>query len=367
MRDDEEVIDFSKLSPELFEELCYELVERSGFHSLRWRRGGADKGRDIEALADVGTAFSIYQERWFFECKNHASGVPVAEIQDKFAWAEAERANHLALLLATYPTTSCAEWIEKKARQSHFRTHIVEGKALKRIVAKYPDLVARYFAAPAQRLLLNIKLDWRLAGILPGVAHLDRIVYQSALECLDVASLALLLAGAAAALEHDDFRHPTRPQRMVALAEAATARSSDMPLVVIEPTATDQATVDPFAARLREQEYRPAVVALSDGEFYTIASQDVTMSVGEKEFEGIRRYVHRAADMDVDVIILREPSRVSAIYGIRTRPPDQAGIIFPYGRNLPVGVPRDGIDTFHCNVPQEEGPQERASPSRGAK
>lgn len=42
-------IKFDRLDWKQFEELCYDLLHKYQFHSLRWRQGGGDKDRDIEA------------------------------------------------------------------------------------------------------------------------------------------------------------------------------------------------------------------------------------------------------------------------------------------------------------------------------
>ena len=43
-------IDFTKISPVRFEELCFKLIHRLGYEKVRWRQGSADNGRDIQAV-----------------------------------------------------------------------------------------------------------------------------------------------------------------------------------------------------------------------------------------------------------------------------------------------------------------------------
>ena len=49
MNIEEADIDYSKLNSKEFEELCFDIILRLGFHSVVWRKGGADNGRDIQA------------------------------------------------------------------------------------------------------------------------------------------------------------------------------------------------------------------------------------------------------------------------------------------------------------------------------
>jgi len=48
MKFKEEDVNFDRLSPDDFEELCFDLLLRMGYKNLVWRQGGADQGRDIE-------------------------------------------------------------------------------------------------------------------------------------------------------------------------------------------------------------------------------------------------------------------------------------------------------------------------------
>ena len=73
-------VDFGKLDASQFEELCFDLLSEAGFYDLCWRQGGADSGRDIEALLAVDNLLvGHYAETWFVECKNHSSGLGVAD------------------------------------------------------------------------------------------------------------------------------------------------------------------------------------------------------------------------------------------------------------------------------------------------
>jgi HJR/Mrr/RecB family endonuclease len=92
-------IKFESLDSDSFEELCFDLLARLGFHSLVWRQGGADSGRDIEASYTVAHPLvKHYDDRWFVECKRYTGGVPVEELASKVAWAEAEKPAHFLII-----------------------------------------------------------------------------------------------------------------------------------------------------------------------------------------------------------------------------------------------------------------------------
>lgn len=80
-----EDIDFSKITPKEFENLCYDLLVKYNYYNLIWREGGADSGRDIEAKHRYISMLKQKDTVWFFECKHYSSGVPPVELMSKIA------------------------------------------------------------------------------------------------------------------------------------------------------------------------------------------------------------------------------------------------------------------------------------------
>lgn len=332
MRDDEDIIDFGKLSAELFEELCYELVERAGFYSLRWRRGGADKGRDIEATLDINNPLVRYRERWFFECKNHINGISVSDVDDKFSWALAEGVHHLVLMLSSYPTTSCSEWIEKRATQVPFRVHVVDGKRLKKLVQIHRGLVERYFATRFQRLILNAKLDWRLAGVVPGAVHLASLTSGSALETLDPVALSLLVVGAGAIQDFPSVNEEVTPERFLALAQAVEFRVAEGSIILTQPEAAGESAFDPFLAVPTMVEAKTTTARLSPTVAYQSTIQTVSLSTPNEPLEGFRCWLRTGDELGVEAVILRSAAQAYAVYGLRATGAGQASNMFPLAK-----------------------------------
>src|SRR6266498_2437335 len=104
---EEQDIDFAKLDDKQFEELCFDLLIKYGFHTLVWRQGGADSGRDIEAqYVLTNSLIGPYNERWFIECKHYSKGVPPEELNSKITWADAEKPQHLLIITSSYISNS---------------------------------------------------------------------------------------------------------------------------------------------------------------------------------------------------------------------------------------------------------------------
>ncbi|MBE9029104.1 restriction endonuclease [filamentous cyanobacterium LEGE 11480] len=195
MRFSDDDIEFDALSAIRFEELCYDLLSQQKFHRLRWNQGGADNGRDIEALLRIGNSLvGSYEEKWFFECKRWSRGLPVDEISSKFDWAEVEKAQHLVLLTNSYLTRQARDWVEKKLSKCSFRFHEIDGKKLKQILLlrEHQNLIEKYFLSQAEKIFLQEFQRWRDYGFFPSSDNFQFFFENLNLEKLTVDEIAFL-------------------------------------------------------------------------------------------------------------------------------------------------------------------------------
>jgi Restriction endonuclease len=192
---DEQDIVFEKLSGLEFEELCFDLLLRLGFHSLIWRQGGGDSGRDIEAMfTSTNPLIGPHLERWFFECKNHVGGINVDDLNSKVAWAAAAKPDYLVVMTSSYLTNPARHWYDEIAKTSPVGLHTVEGKQLKQLILGFPQLIAHYFSDANQKLLSEAFRAWVLHGLYPDVAMLIRIHEFLSPERLELHESAFLIA-----------------------------------------------------------------------------------------------------------------------------------------------------------------------------
>ncbi len=141
-------ITFSELSPIEFENLCYDMLMAEGFHSVKWNRGGADGGRDLEAALPFSSPFtSLHYTKWFFECKHYTSGVSPESLSSKITWADAEQPDFLVIFLSTYLTKGAKEWVSKIQTARRYKIIIVEGEELKTRLVSIQHLIPKYFSA----------------------------------------------------------------------------------------------------------------------------------------------------------------------------------------------------------------------------
>ncbi|MEB0280532.1 MULTISPECIES: restriction endonuclease [unclassified Mucilaginibacter] len=189
----EEDIDFDRLDWKQFEELCYDLLVRFRFHSMAWRQGGADHGRDIEARRTVtDTITSPYIEKWFIECKRHSQGLSLDQVVEKINWARVEKADHFLLIVSSYLTTATRDWLDKARQTESFPIHIIEGKFLMQQLLLFPDIVIKYFADDHVRLVRSLLLQWVSHHILPGPKALYDLYCQLDFSRLNHEELAFM-------------------------------------------------------------------------------------------------------------------------------------------------------------------------------
>ncbi len=188
-------IDFSKISPNEFERLCFELLLKYGYSQLVWRQGGADNGRDIEGYFDFNNPIADQRTKWFFECKHYTSGgVPPEHLNSKIAWADSEQPSCLVILVSSYITTAARTWLEKIQKTKQYQIIVIEGEELKGRLIQFPDLIERFFAADRfEQLFLQIKTHWLRHKIEPSYELIREISNNIDTSKLDIDDIGFLL------------------------------------------------------------------------------------------------------------------------------------------------------------------------------
>lgn len=143
-------LDWEKLSAENFEHFCFDLLSAIGFVNVQWRLGGADRGRDLQAdwyQSEPGD--TVHFQKWFVECKRYlSSGVPVGELTEKIAWADACNPDYLLIITNNHLTPAAKDWLSSIAQGKPYQIRVWEGDRLQLLLKKFPDLVTVYFNTP---------------------------------------------------------------------------------------------------------------------------------------------------------------------------------------------------------------------------
>lgn len=145
------MINLNDINEVQFEELCYDLLIKLGFININWRKGTgkttsiADSGRDIEAslmITDIDN--TIYEEKWYIECKHCVNGVSVDKIANAVAWASSEKIDKLLIITSNFLSNSCKQYISGIQENSVFKIKVWENKELESLLNNYIDLLYKY-------------------------------------------------------------------------------------------------------------------------------------------------------------------------------------------------------------------------------
>ena len=200
-------IDFSKLTPKEFENLCYELVTGDGFQSVKWNQGGADGGRDIEATLPFSSPYTnLTFTKWFFECKLYTQGVPPEDLNSKIAWADAKQPDFLVIFTSSYITKGAREWLDDIQKQKQYKIIVIEGVELKDRLVKQQHLIARYFRADKyMELYKDILRHNAIYKLVPSIEMVDDILKNVDPARFELQDIGFLLS--TIYRSYDAFRH----------------------------------------------------------------------------------------------------------------------------------------------------------------
>lgn len=186
----------SHLTPEEFEQLCYDLLREMGAIRLNWRKGTAkrgspaDQGRDIECEFEYSIAGGErLKDRRFIECKHHSRGIPPSALEGAVAWAMSERPDSLYFIVSGFLTNPAKQYLDnfKRNNRPPFRIEVWEGPDLEARLEMHSQLFTKYkLAEKVEKLNLlhpahiEFMLDAPLAtldtlfGILDELSPKDR-------------------------------------------------------------------------------------------------------------------------------------------------------------------------------------------------
>jgi hypothetical protein len=146
-------ITFDHLTPEDFEQLCYDLLQDLGFVEVNWRKGTprpsspADQGRDIEAKYPTKGPGDLRDfDKWFVECKHYTSGVPAEAFDALLSWAQAEDPDNVLIITSGFLSNSAKNHLElyKEKRRPRFRLVTWEKPKLQELLSQRRSLREKY-------------------------------------------------------------------------------------------------------------------------------------------------------------------------------------------------------------------------------
>ena len=141
-------IDFSRLTPEKFENLVAELLARLNFTNITRPRRSIETGYDIKAEYIRTDPFELtVTETWLVECKFYQrSRADLKVISQFLIYLSTLGPNSHGLLVINSQLTSVAqEHLANLKLKMGIDVRVLDGTELKRLLIKHKDLVSKYF------------------------------------------------------------------------------------------------------------------------------------------------------------------------------------------------------------------------------
>lgn len=141
-------IDWKKVSPERFEELCFRIVESEGFEEVEWfGKGGGDKGRDV--IAKLNTQYSkniSCTEKWIIQCKRYTSkGMTKLEISSFLEQCREHKPENVLFIISSTLSSGTKDWLASISSDYKFKIHYWEELDLVKLVKTNTKDLRDYF------------------------------------------------------------------------------------------------------------------------------------------------------------------------------------------------------------------------------
>lgn len=124
-------IEWSKLTDDDFENLCYDVLVGEGYKNLEWLgRKGGDRGRDI--LATKLMKMTEAHEPMFnflVQCKKYLARPPApSDLQETLAWADAHNPSVLMIMVPNTLTADTRDWLDQIRPQKRYHILVYDEK-----------------------------------------------------------------------------------------------------------------------------------------------------------------------------------------------------------------------------------------------
>lgn len=142
-------IDFEKLSPQTFEQLVVDLLEKLGFVNLQPEIQLRDSGVDAVVEFRQKDPFGAEtREVYAVETKfYHHSRASLQELRKLAGYVKSDPKINKALLVTNGNLTSVAlDWVNEAPKAMGIPIRVIDGTELKRLLLQNTDLVSKYFS-----------------------------------------------------------------------------------------------------------------------------------------------------------------------------------------------------------------------------
>jgi hypothetical protein len=141
-------INFGVMSPQAFERLARDLLEKLGFESIHSQSRQKDWGADFVAEYRYKDPFGAETKDFYvIETKLYRdSRADLRALNQLVNYAKRDPKINKALLITnSRPTSVALDWVKEIQKTTTVSVRVIDGTELKRLLLQYPDLVSQYF------------------------------------------------------------------------------------------------------------------------------------------------------------------------------------------------------------------------------
>jgi tetratricopeptide (TPR) repeat protein len=141
-------VEWSKLTDDDFESLCYDVLAAEEYKNLKWiGRKGGDRGRDI--LATKSMKITDAHEPTFeflIQCKRYVAHPPgPSELQNTLAWADAHTPDFLMIMVSNTLTSDTHDWLDQIRPQKKYHILVYDEKAFEQFFDRNGKVYLKHF------------------------------------------------------------------------------------------------------------------------------------------------------------------------------------------------------------------------------
>jgi hypothetical protein len=141
-------INWNKITPTDFEELCCELLLANGFSNIQWYGiVGSDKGRDIVCTkAETTLPGALNINTWVVQCKRLiTSRLTKDDMMKWLAACEEHKPDNVLLILTRVLSANLKDWLKGIAHKYSFNIHLWEENILRHQFYTHKDKIRKNF------------------------------------------------------------------------------------------------------------------------------------------------------------------------------------------------------------------------------
>lgn len=170
-------IDWNKISPDRFEQLCTEIIRNEGFYNIRRMGGSGDRGRDITAQKQSQLFFGSNEtQNWIIQCKRLVkSNLTIDDLSSELNKVRMHKVDYYLLILTNTLKSNLVDWIDGVRKDYNFKIIINDIDWLENQLKREPSLYKYYFENSSRNEQIysiknNTELQIYTAGKMPSNA-----------------------------------------------------------------------------------------------------------------------------------------------------------------------------------------------------